>query len=206
MFKKDENPYVFSICPRIEIKDFLETYHYLHNMNGVDARYSFKITKNGKLVGAIVFGRLAMASVWKKYVNDPYDILELRRLCILDEEPQNVGTWFVAQSIRFLKHNTQVQKLIAYADTTMGHEGTVYKAGNWKYVGHTKGDRHIVYDSKRYHDKTIRTYHNGQLKPFAKKIKQALEDGTAHYKKGKPKNTFIYEINRKQQLILGGFY
>ena len=47
---------------------------------------------------------------------------------------------------------------------------------------------------KKYHDKTIRTKYNGKLKPFAKKIKKALEIGDANYIKTKGKHIYLYSL------------
>ena len=55
-----------------------------------------------------------------------------------------------------------------------------------------------MYEGKRYHDKTIRTKYKGNLKPFAKEIKEALENGKAEYVKTKGKNIYLYEIKRKR--------
>ena len=87
---------------------------------------------------------------------------------------------------------------MSYADKEYGHTGTIYKATNFKMVGEIKGARVIVYNGKLYHDKTIRTKYKGKLKPFAKKIKDALEDGTAFYKKTKGKYTYVYNLRKKK--------
>jgi hypothetical protein len=47
---------------------------------------------------------------------------------------------------------------------------------------------------KKYHDKTIRTKYNGVLKPFAIKVKTALETGEAVYKKTAGKHTVVYKL------------
>jgi len=81
---------------------------------------------------------------------------------------------------------------------TYGHEGTIYKASNFKHSGMTLKGRVIMFNDKRYHDKTIRTKYKGKLKPYALKIKLALEDGTAKYVETLGKHIYIYDlINRK---------
>jgi len=52
----------------------------------------------------------------------------------------------------------------------------------------------IDYEGKRYHDKTIRTKYKGKLKPFAVKIKQALENGTAEYVDTLGKHIYLYGL------------
>ena len=71
-------------------------------------------------------------------------------------------------------------------------------ATNFKHVGFTPGGRVIMYQGKRYHDKTIRTKYNGRLKPFAQRIKDALETGEAYYTKTKGKHIYYYSLNDKK--------
>ncbi len=47
---------------------------------------------------------------------------------------------------------------------------------------------------KRYHDKTIRTKYKGKLKPYAQRIKDALECNEAYYKNTKGKYTYTYKL------------
>jgi hypothetical protein len=61
-------------------------------------------------------------------------------------------------------------------------------------IGEIPGARVIIYNGKQYHDKTIRTKYKGELKPFAARIKAAIEEGDAFYKTTKGKFTYTYEI------------
>jgi len=61
-------------------------------------------------------------------------------------------------------------------------------------LGEQKGAKVIIYNGKRYHDKAIRTKYKGELKPFAIKIKNALETGEAFYKQTAGKITFVYKL------------
>ena len=56
----------------------------------------------------------------------------------------------------------------------------------------TKNGKVIVYKNKLYHDKTIRT-----KKPYAERIKTALDNGTAHYRDTLGKHIYMYELRRK---------
>ena len=82
--------------------------------------------------------------------------------------------------------------VVSYADKEYGHEGTIYKASNWKMIGEVKGARVIVFEGRQYHDKTIRTKYKGKIKPYAQKIKDALDCGKAFYKTTKGKYTYQY--------------
>lgn len=189
--------YKVSICDRKEIKYFIEKIHYSHNINGLSCTYCFKLTKNDKIIGAMIYGKIAMANVWKKYAENEADIIELRRLCCIDDTPKNTESYFIGHTLRWLKKNTNIKTVISYADLTYNHTGIIYKATNFDLVGQSATGRVIYYEGKRYHDKTIRTKYKGQLKPFAQKIKNALVDGSAYYQKTQGKNIYLYNLRKK---------
>jgi len=67
---------------------------------------------------------------------------ELARLYLLDEIPKNAETWLIGQSVRYIKrHHKDVGFLLSYADPSVGHSGTIYKAANWKSDGRTDDER-----------------------------------------------------------------
>jgi hypothetical protein len=186
--------FTVSICNRDEIRDFIENWHYSKSINGVKSDYCFKLIHGNKIIGACIYGKLAMANVWKKYVDDENDLLELRRLCCIDDTPKNTESYFIGHTLRWLKKNTDVKKILSYADLTYGHEGIIYKATNFKFLGQTKTCKMIKYNGRLYHDKTIRTKYKGELKPFAARIKEALLNQEAYYIKTKPKNIYLMEL------------
>lgn len=181
-------------CQRSEIKDFIETWHYSHNINGINSTYCFKLLDQDSLIGGMIYGRLAMHGVWKRYTTHPDLLIELRRLCCIDNTPKNTESYFIGSTLRWLKKHTSLTHVISYADTTHGHSGTIYKASNFQYMGMTSPGRMILYQGKHYHDKAIRTTHNNTLKPFAVRIKQALEAGEASYIKTGGKHIYLYTL------------
>jgi hypothetical protein len=188
--------YTVKLVKISDIKSFVEKWHYSHNINGLKVSYCFGLFDGDSLVGACVFGEIAMANVYKKYVTNRHDLMELRRLCCIDNTPKNTESFFIGKCLRWLKNNTTIQKVISYADNHYNHTGIVYKASNFKYLGQTAKGKIINYNGKIYHDKTIRTKYKGKLKPYAVKIKQALQDGTAFYEDRVGKNIYLYEFHR----------
>ena len=187
--------FVVKICDRKEIKSFIETWHYSKSINGLKSNYCFKLMNNKTIIGAMIYGQIGMANVWKKYADKENELIELRRLCCIDDTPRNTESYFIGFTLRWLKKNTEIKKVISYADSNYNHTGIIYKASNFKYLGMTSGGRVIVYNNKQYHDKTIRTKYKGRLKPFAQKIKTALENNLAYYTKTKGKHIYVYELN-----------
>ena len=184
-----------TLCDRNEIKTFIETWHYSKSINGLKSNYCFKLINQETIIGAIIYGKIGMANVWKKYANKENDLLELRRLCCIDDTPKNTESYFIGYTLRWLKKNTKYKLVISYADSNYNHTGVIYKASNFKFVGMTNPGRVIVFNNKLYHDKTIRTKYKGKLKPFAQRIKTALDNGLAKYNLTKGKYIYLYKLN-----------
>lgn len=183
-------------CDRAFIKDFIEKYHYSKSINGCITDYCYALLNNDTLIGALFYGRLPMANQWKRFTNNPNDIIELRRLVCIDDTPKNTESFFIAKTLKLLKKSWNGSIVVSYADLEYNHVGTIYKASNFTYLGLSQGAKVIIFNNKIYHDKAIRTKYKGELKPFAKRLKLALESGEAFYKKTKGKHTYIYRLKK----------
>ena len=193
---KTTKEYEVRLVNRNDVKDFIEKWHYSHNINGLISDYVFGLYYKNTLIGAMIYGRMAMAGQWKKYGESSSDVIELRRLACINSTLRNTESYFIAKTLKFLKKNTSIKTVVSYADTFFGHEGIIYKASNFSLIGKSAQGRVIMYNGKRYHDKTIRTKYNGELKPFARKIKDALDTGEAYYVKTPGKNIYLYSLRK----------
>lgn len=72
---------------------------------------------------------------------DPHRVLSLSRLAVAPEVPRNAASFLIGRSIREIKRDKNWDCLVTYADTRMGHEGGIYKATNWEYMGLTPPTR-----------------------------------------------------------------
>jgi len=67
---------------------------------------------------------------------------ELARLWVDDRMPRNTESWFISRAIDYIKRNRKdVECLVSYADPSVGHKGTIYKAANWIEDGRTDEGR-----------------------------------------------------------------
>ena len=107
--------YIFEITTLKDIRDFIETHHYSKSVNGVKVSFCFKISENGIIVGAALFGQLS-TTAWKRFGEKETDILELSRLVTLDICPRNTESWFISKCLKHIKKNTAVLKVVSYAD------------------------------------------------------------------------------------------
>lgn len=198
---RDANVKDFIVVPSSiqNVRDFVEHWHYSSNVNGLRISHVFGLYYESNLIGAMIYGPLGMANTWKKYADSENEVIELRRLCCIDHTPRNTESYFIGKTLRWLKKNTDYKVVISYADTFHNHQGTIYKASNFEYCGLTAKGRVIDYDGKIYHDKCIRTYHidkngNKNLKPFAQRVKDALEIGKAKYIETPGKHIYLYKL------------
>ena len=186
-------------CSVQEIREFVEKWHYSGNINGLRISHCFALYDGDELIGGMIFGSMAMANAWKRYADAEEDIIELRRLCCIDDTPKNTESYFIGAALRWLKVNTDIKLVISYADAHYGHAGTIYKATNFEHVGMTSKGRVIMHAGKQFHDKTIRTYYTDRhgvrrLKPFAQNVKDALESGEAFYESRPPKHIYLKRL------------
>ena len=111
--------------------------HYIGRWPGVCV-LSLALIRAGKHLGVIVFA-LPPRETSARYGGETW---ELARLWIDDSVPQNGETYLIARAVRHIrKYHLTVKTLVSYADPTVGHAGTIYRAANWKPDGRTDDDR-----------------------------------------------------------------
>jgi hypothetical protein len=191
---KEKIKFEMKVVDRKDIRDFIEKWHYSKSINGIMSSYCFGLYDEDKLIGAMIYGKLGMANAWKKYASLESDVIELRRLCCIDDTPKNTESYFIGKTLKWLEKNTHIKTIVSYADTNYGHTGIIYQATNFMMVGQTAKGKVIFWKGKKYHDKAIRTKYKGQLKPFAKKLKEALNKNEAHYEITQPKNIYVKDL------------
>jgi hypothetical protein len=65
-------------------------------------------------------------------------VLCLSRLAIHPEVPPNAASFMLGRCIREIRKDGRWDCLLTFADTRLGHCGTIYRATNWEYLGETK--------------------------------------------------------------------
>ena len=160
---KTPRAYTVKPCTRSDITEFMNTWHYSHSIAGLTNSYCFGMYYKDELIGAMIYGRMAMKGQSVKYWDDNVlnaykrglisyqdadsTVLELRRLACIDDTCRNAESYFIGQTIKWLKRNVpMVRIIISYADEQFGHHGIIYKAANFKHVGMTAPGRIIILD------------------------------------------------------------
>ena len=60
--------------------------------------------------------------------------------------------------------------MVSYCDTSVGNNGTIYKAGNYKLIDELKADFYILENGERIHPVTMWHRHKTRKWEFLKKI------------------------------------
>ena len=182
------------------IQEFIEHYHYSHSCNGIQGLECFALFAPGnfgipRMVGAMMYAIPSMPNTAKAYNPiHPDKCVELRRLVCLDEAPKNSESFFISQTIKWLKQNTDYEVIVSFADQHYGHSGVIYRASNFEFQGETSPGRVLMVDGKEYHSRSL----SQPIKPYSREIRRRWEakDPDIFFKKRKTKNKYVYYLNK----------
>ena len=195
-------------------KKMIVKYHYSHLWTkcsialglfyNTGKQHSFFDEEEEKLIGVIVYGdpigRHSGGSISEKL--DRTEVYELVRLYIHDGYGSNIESWFISQSFKWLKENTNIKALISYADPKEGHAGTIYQATNWLYQGNSIRPNDLYSfrleeNGPWIHGRTLaNTYKTNDDEKLKKKIGH-----TFWYRVEPLKHRYVYLLKNKRKLL-----
>lgn len=181
------------------VRKFLKKWHYSDYVN-IQAKHTFCLFKNGKfdipeMIGVCIYTRPAGPSAGQTYYPEAPDrVLELRRLCLIDETPKNAESFFVGRTLRWLRQNTAWEFVISYADEEQGHKGVIYKASNFKSLGKTSPGKKLEVDGKSFHIRTLSMLD----RPYGVEINRRYKakDEGVKVIETLPKNIYTYSLKK----------
>ena len=181
------------------VRKFLKKWHYSDYVN-IQANHTFCLFKNGKfdipeMIGVCIYTRPAGPSAGQTYYPEaPDKVLELRRLCLIDDTPKNAESFFVGRTLRWLRQNTGWEFVISYADEEQGHKGVIYKASNFKSLGKTSPGKKLEVDGKSFHIRTLSMLD----RPYGVEINRRYKakDEGVKVIETLPKNIYTYSLKK----------
>lgn len=192
-----KNKYTIAVKSKIGTnhKKILTSYHYKGTTRSLKERYVFELLEGKKLVGVAIFGDPFSARAKKKYGDN---ILEIRRIALIDNAPYNSESFFIGACLRYLKKNTDIEKIITYSDPTYGHTGTIYKASNFEYIGTEKyTQKWLVYNGR---DITARMVYQkdkaGNYVDSALKYQRLVKSGKLNWEYRQKKHIYQYILRK----------
>jgi len=129
-----------------ETKHFLDLYHYLGPGRG-GIKYGAFLGDN--LIAVALFSKPLRQNILQQFDEKA---LECSRFCIHPSyQKKNFASWFLSKTTQAIPNT-----IYSYADTTVGHIGTIYKAAGWEHH-HTVPPDYWYMDKDGYimHKKTL---------------------------------------------------
>ncbi len=170
-----------------EFSELLEKYHYKHSKIGGSISHNLVLEFEDRVYGGAVLGPMRHQNSYED------DAIEIRRMVLHPDCPQNTASYFLAKIIWWLRKNTDVGMIYTFSDQTVGHVGTCYRAANFQYVRDTPPTKHVRWQDKLYHPRSLTVD-----RPYSYRLRKAVEEGDAEIINGKPKSLFAYEIKRNK--------
>jgi hypothetical protein len=155
------------ICEFSNISKIFKEFHYKKDNIGGGISVCFAMFIDDKLMGGSVLGKPRHE---KKYNN----CIDIRRMACLDEAPKNSESYFLGQIIKWISCNTKYDSVLSYSDKTVGHNGTIYKASNFKNKGITTPTKYVVWKNKTYHPRSLTIDRD-----YSYKMRNAVKKGEA---------------------------
>ena len=181
------------------VRKFLKKWHYSDYVN-IQAKHTFCMYREGifglpDLIGVCIYTRPAGPTAGQSYYPEaPDKVLELRRLCLVDDTPKNAESYFVGHTLRWLRNNTDWEFVLSYADEEQGHTGVIYRASNFTYLGKTGVGKTLDVDGKRFHIRTLSMLD----RPYRVEINRRYKDKDPDVKiiETLPKHIYIYKLKK----------
>jgi hypothetical protein len=121
-------------------RDFIKAHHYTGGCGTASMTWGMYSQRTSELLGVIAFQTPISENVRKSVFGEEqkHRVTELHRMAIVDRAPHNAGSWFISRTLDKLKaYKPKYKAVVSFADTTEGHDGTVYQAANADYYGTT---------------------------------------------------------------------
>lgn len=176
-----------------EANSMLEKWHYLGEVRSIIAAY-------GHDEGCCVFtnprSRYLQKNSRKKtkieLARPANKIIELARM-VGKPNHEWAMTSLMAQCLKRVQR-LGYERIITYADPYNQNDGTVYRAGNWKYVGESVPSVIFILDGKRVSSKGMYDKHGTQSRSVMKRI----YGDRIQFEYGPPKPRYIYDLKPKR--------
>jgi len=112
------------------------------------------VWEDGVFIGVVIFGYGASPKLGEVYKLVQNQCVELVRIA-LDKHKSQVSR-IVSIAIKWMyKNNQKLRLIVSFADTTQGHHGGIYQAGNWTYTGQSNPTKLYIINGKSTHVRAL---------------------------------------------------
>lgn len=153
-------------CDKSQADDIIKEHHYSHKVTK-NSFVSLLVYYNDKVSGALQCGYGIRPRIKGEY--DASEVREFDRMWLSDEMPKFSETIVLSLFHHFMRlAYPEVKVLISYADTSVGNNGTIYKAANYELVDRLKMDFYLLPSGERVHPVTMWHWHKTRKWSFLK--------------------------------------
>ena len=150
----------------------------------------FGAWEDGRFIGAVLYSLGANNNIGKPYGLKQTEICELTRVALTAHA--SPVSQIVSATLRMLKEQSPGLRLIvSYADQNQGHNGSIYQAANWFYVGEIYAELGILLNGHVVHSRSVYSKYGKKNMDFLRSI-----DPSVRYVQGKPKHKYLYPLDR----------
>lgn len=188
-----KNDWEVKPIPYQEAKSFVEEHHYAHGgANTAVATFGLFYKSDSTTLHGISWWMPPAYGAAKALCGENHrSVLALSRFCLVEERPENAGSFLISKSIKMLDKRWGM--LLTYADEALHHNGGLYRASNWNYHGLT-GRQPMYWDNEKH----CMVSRKKGPKSFSKT--EMLEMGY-EFKGRFQKHRFIYPVKRSGLIV-----
>jgi hypothetical protein len=183
-----------------DCKEWFLKKHYLKRLPSIS--FCFGLYDGINLIGVCSFGNAVPLTMKRSICGQDYEhlVYELNRLIVIDNHNKNVTSFFVSQCLKMLPNPLII---VSYADKSQGHNGYIYQATNFIYLGlsHTQKDWKIRGEEDK-HSRTLMdefAFTENRIQLLKEKYGDRL-----YQVQREPKHRYVYFLgnkNFKKQII-----
>ncbi len=149
------------------------------------------VWENKKFIGTVIYGLGANMNLSKIIGLKCTEVCELVRVAL--DRHESPVTRIISISLSMLRKLCPgLKAVISYADKDQGHDGIIYRAGNWQHIGYAT-DEHYLINGIKKHPRTIGAKYGTRSLVWLKKN----VDPNVKTIKTKGKHRFVYYLDRR---------
>jgi len=171
-------------CSYEAAKHAVMNWHYSERMPKFKQVY-IGVWENDKFIGVVIFGLSVTPYLGSKYMLKNTECAELTRIAL--KKHRVPVSKIVAIALKLIRNQSPgLRLIISYADPYHGHNGSIYQAGNWIYVGTSSKVRQYFWRGAWRNDTSM--FREFGLNPDLRK--------TSQYRDLPPKYKYLYPLNQ----------
>ena len=182
-------------CSYEAAKYACEHWHYSQTVPATPLRIG--VWEHNKFIGCVLFSHGANKSIGSPYGLNQQECCELVRVALTTHA--NPVTKILSIALKLLqKHCPGIRLVVSYADKDQGHDGGIYKGGNWVYVGTVETGRCFIIKGKKTHPKSV---HSKGIRQTINDVRKYLDpNATLFMTSGKHKYLMPLDDDMREQI------